>query len=594
MKKVIYKTRLLALFFLSFSGLSQLSGQDIVNLKIDAPGDVDWTIDAIKTANDHGVQITENFSGEIVRAFDGITEATDNDTWTEFGYYCCDSIVNPGDVAGKIALISRGACSFSDKIWNAEKAGAVGVIIGNRAPIGLVVGTHDPGLIIMAGTAPASDSITIPAIFISYEDRIEIESRLDDGPVMATMEVPALYDPAGPHAYSTPLDQVRPLDIQVGAYTREGDTLFNVNFLVNITDPSGGSTVFTQLEDTLLPGKDWVAATVHDPIVQFDADYTPSEVGTYTMTFSAATEDGGTPIDGIVLTKTFEVTDYTFALDNGNVTDEDGMQMNYTAYQTEPSIHDVGSFFQMGPGGGTATHASFALGNISALDIGGGFEFTVKIYKGDTNGDGFPDDDVTEEVASAVYAVNGSEVPNEPVYVDFGAVDLMGDSMYCVMVESGGFLFSDVMPAYSTAGSEVYPRKASAYRYGDAFQSSGYEYWNSGSNDYPQGGRVPIVRLHMEGFVAPVGVEVLPEGVVDIFPTLTDQQVYVKFDLNERASNVFMIVTDVNGRTMDVKKYNNLMDETISLKVNDYPNGNYFLTIKTDEGVKTGKFVVAR
>ena len=594
MKKNIYKTLFVCLVLFALGNTNTISAQDIINLKITSPGDVDWTIDAIKTANDHGVQITEDFSGEIVRAFDGVTDVSDNDTWSPFGSFCCDSIVNPGELAGKIALIGRGTCSFSDKIWNAEKAGAVGVIIANRAPIGLVTGTHNPGLIIMAGTAPASDSITIPAIFITYEDRIEIESRLDQGPVMATMEAADLYDPHGPYAYSTPIDQVRPLDLGVVAFTRTGDTLYNVTFRAEITEPGGGSTVLTELEDTLLPGKDWILGTVHDPLIKFTEEYTPSELGTYTILYSVSTEDGGEPIDNAELTKTFEITDYTFALDNGTVTDADGMQMNYTSYQTEPPIHDVGSFFQMGPNGGTATYASFALANIGALDIGGGFEFKVKIYKADLNGDGNPDDDMTVAIDSFIYAVNGSEVPNEPVYVDLGMLDLMADSMYCIMVESGGFLFTDVIPEYTTAGSEVYPRKASAYRYGDAFQSSGYEYWNSGSNEYPHGGRAPVVRLHMAGFEAPVALEVLPEDQVDVFPTLSSEVVNVKFDLNERTANVFLIVTDVNGRTMYIQEHNNIMDETISLYVNNYPNGNYFLTIKTDKGVRTNKFVVVK
>jgi len=34
-----------------------------------------------------------------------------------------------GSLAGAIAIVQRGVCSFSDKINNAQNAGAIGVII---------------------------------------------------------------------------------------------------------------------------------------------------------------------------------------------------------------------------------------------------------------------------------------------------------------------------------------------------------------------------------------------------------------------------------------------------------------------------------
>jgi Zn-dependent M28 family amino/carboxypeptidase len=45
----------------------------------------------------------------------------------------CDAIDYPTDVSGKIALISRGTCSFGQKATNAKTAGAVGAIIYNNA-----------------------------------------------------------------------------------------------------------------------------------------------------------------------------------------------------------------------------------------------------------------------------------------------------------------------------------------------------------------------------------------------------------------------------------------------------------------------------
>jgi subtilisin family serine protease len=63
------------------------------------------------------------------------------------------------NLAGKIALISRGTCDFSVKILNAQNAGAVGVVVVNR----------EPGIIIMGqGTPPQP---TIPAYMVDLADR---------------------------------------------------------------------------------------------------------------------------------------------------------------------------------------------------------------------------------------------------------------------------------------------------------------------------------------------------------------------------------------------------------------------------------------
>lgn len=71
----------------------------------------------------------------------------------------CSPATNPAALAGKIALIDRGACAFTDKVLNAQAAGAIGAIIVNNAgntPIGL---GGDPGL-----------PITIPTVSVGRRD----------------------------------------------------------------------------------------------------------------------------------------------------------------------------------------------------------------------------------------------------------------------------------------------------------------------------------------------------------------------------------------------------------------------------------------
>jgi minor extracellular serine protease Vpr len=79
-----------------------------------------------------------------------------------------------GSLTGKIALIRRGTCSFYEKAFKAQTAGAAGVVLYNNVP-GFVSPT-------VAGTPP----ITIPVVSISAAKGVLIDGRLAAGPVTMT------------------------------------------------------------------------------------------------------------------------------------------------------------------------------------------------------------------------------------------------------------------------------------------------------------------------------------------------------------------------------------------------------------------------
>jgi minor extracellular serine protease Vpr len=63
-------------------------------------------------------------------------------------------------VAGKIAVVDRGVCSFTTKVRNAENAGAIGVLVVNNV-------AGDPIAMAQDGTTPVP---TIPAVMVSKSD----------------------------------------------------------------------------------------------------------------------------------------------------------------------------------------------------------------------------------------------------------------------------------------------------------------------------------------------------------------------------------------------------------------------------------------
>jgi subtilisin family serine protease/subtilisin-like proprotein convertase family protein len=86
----------------------------------------------------------------------------------------CAPLLN--DLTNKIAIIDRGICTFTSKIKNAQDAGAIAAIVINSNP--------GQGVLTMGGTDP---SITIPSLFISYEDGLVLKDAMQQGLVNVTL-----------------------------------------------------------------------------------------------------------------------------------------------------------------------------------------------------------------------------------------------------------------------------------------------------------------------------------------------------------------------------------------------------------------------
>jgi hypothetical protein len=89
---------------------------------------------------------------------------------------CTTPFVNAAAVAGKIAMVYRGTCTFVVKVKNAQLNGAVGVIVANH----VVGGNGAPG---MAGVDP---TITIPSLSVGNANAELIRAQLG-GLVNATL-----------------------------------------------------------------------------------------------------------------------------------------------------------------------------------------------------------------------------------------------------------------------------------------------------------------------------------------------------------------------------------------------------------------------
>jgi hypothetical protein len=79
----------------------------------------------------------------------------------------CDPLVNADEIDGKIAVIDRGTCFFTEKVKNAQNAGAIAAVIVNNVPEGLPpMGGQD-------------SSVTIQSLGISLADGDLIKEVLE-------------------------------------------------------------------------------------------------------------------------------------------------------------------------------------------------------------------------------------------------------------------------------------------------------------------------------------------------------------------------------------------------------------------------------
>ncbi len=148
-------------------------------LNIDAPSEVAGKVQTSLAS--FGPQINSTpTTGEIVIVDDGTGNPTQG----------CFNPTN--NLNGKIALIDRGNCEFGKKILNAEKAGAIAVIICN----------FEDAFVNM-GAGAVGDQVTIPSVFVRQSDCAVFRVFADMG-LTATIAAPV--DPTDPDYLDGTLD----------------------------------------------------------------------------------------------------------------------------------------------------------------------------------------------------------------------------------------------------------------------------------------------------------------------------------------------------------------------------------------------------
>lgn len=134
-------------------------------------------------------------TGTVVRAnddfVDGPTGNTANDGCSAGPTFVSgvNSWANAGAIAGNIAFIDRGVCGFGVKALNAQRQGAIAVIIAN------VAGSGNPNFPPGMGGASPAEAITIPVVSMSFPDGELFRAALAGNPVQVLLHPIAIGNP---------------------------------------------------------------------------------------------------------------------------------------------------------------------------------------------------------------------------------------------------------------------------------------------------------------------------------------------------------------------------------------------------------------
>lgn len=110
----------------------------------------------------------EGLPGTLVLA-DGPGIGPSSDTWRR--NLACDPLSNPAEMAGNVALVRRGECTFSEKIQNVYDAGAIGLVISDNQPSGGQAIERDRGIAI-------DRNLPLPIWFVSRQTGDQLRPAL--------------------------------------------------------------------------------------------------------------------------------------------------------------------------------------------------------------------------------------------------------------------------------------------------------------------------------------------------------------------------------------------------------------------------------
>jgi len=525
----------------------------------------------------------------------------------------CEAAVN--DLTGNIALIDRGSCAFVDKTLNAQNAGAIAVIIFNNNP--------GEGPIGLGGE---NAEITIPAVCLSYEDGQIIRAILENEPVNITIGN-VIFENNISFAdsnISLPGYGIFP-ESQLGDgnfvftpganFNNEG-TASAENVTIDATieyTPFGGSTTEVYSESGAIAGP-VMTDSVSDLQVLPMFEFTEGP-GQYTITYEASSDTEDELSGDNTISRT--------------VTISEGL-VSKARWDMAENAPDNTSTFYTGAGGGDIQFSvpihlpNGAGGNMDTLiwrvlktDPNlAGIAFDGFVYQwDDMNGDTLITNDEVSIAGIAPFEFSSDETATSAIIrapiLDINTFDETGvpitdnDTYYIIAARYTGpeqvFFGFDEMYDHSQnqqilgaqgaitdldlnyLGSNAFGSESIPDFEADAFRFTGIL------------GASVSLGVTVSGLVDNTTEAILDEEAlkISLFPNPTTEFLNVQLNLKHQTSYLEYSIRDASGKQVFLARDNSVFQqEQETLNVKQLPAGQYFLTIRTEQGIQTASFVV--
>lgn len=372
--------------------------------------------------------------------------------------------------------------------------------------------------------------------------------------------------PRIPFNFATPLSQVDEESFIIRVENVGTMPQTNVTAQISVTGDNGDSFTASEVIGTLAP--------MEDDTVQFANTFSASNVGNYTFTYSVSqTETDAFPSDNS-LGGEFVITQNLFAKDDGTIA---GANQPATIVG---DFWEIGNLYTIVNEGFEAYEASFSIAsNDDAALVGQ--DINVFLYRLEDNGDSTFDDDDLSIVGLGTKTLEATDTSFSLITVDL--IPLVGELEPGVMLEPGDYfitveLSEDMFIVYSAL--PYYYDFSTVVRNGEWFL----------------GGFGPdvtaITRMRIREISTSTKEPQLADNQVEIYPNPVQNNLNVKIALEKVTNQAQLTVMDAMGKTIAVRNYEGIKDQTITLDANSWAAGTYFLHVRTDAGVKTKRLVV--
>ncbi|MFK7809396.1 MAG: T9SS type A sorting domain-containing protein, partial [Saprospiraceae bacterium] len=401
-----------------------------------------------------------------------------------------------------------------------------------------------------------------------------------------------------------PVSQLEPFGfladvINLGQVTQTG-----VEVALEIEDLTNNDVVHAEIFDYPAAGFPEIAAneTFENQLFPDDgflpADEEKAYVGRYHISADSVDAIPGNNT-GIF---TFEVTDTIFAKEDTISISIVPQPSNWPA--EAPFSWAFGNHYYTPNGDGWfADKVSFALGNPGSVI---GKSVTAILYEWTTINFGFPTNippNARTVVGFNEYTITGSEGKGELITIDL--LDNFTGTTGVALKDGGHYI---LMLSYETgdrttpvaiAGSDQKDYAAQIYRaeqqqkarYAGILMIGGI---TNGVFSTLSFGRnvVPAVRMHITDQLVATKQVLASEHKISAYPNPAKDQITVAFDLQKQQELVTLSIVSPSGSLLQTKRLDDIKEERISLNLEKFTGGSYFLKINTPEGERSIPFVV--